>query len=1146
MERLIALVGHHLLVGLTAVSGFAATAEASSYTPVAPPRPLVEVLEELGRHYGVFFTYDAEALGAQEVDFSLQPGEQLTQAIERLLAVTDLDYDFYGDKYLVVYRATRRGERTAGRLKRKLQQLQRLEQGGELRLQRTDRPTGRQLSDLQQSIYGLEARSLVSGTVTDSEGEPLIGVSIQLSNQSVGTTTDVAGRFSLALPTDTAELRFSYIGYSPRIISVRRAQTLRVSLAAYQTELPAVLVVGYGTVRSQRTTGSVQQIDNDDYGQQAFSSPEQLLTGRVAGVQVIAANGEPGALQSVRIRGASSMNAGSEPLYVIDGMPVDNLPHLPGGLSPGRNPLNAINPKDIASISVLKDAAACAIYGSRAANGIILIETKRSQAATPGALEYDAWTSLSYPAEKLAVYGAEEYRDIVSRLAPQRVAELGSAQTDWQSAIFRAGHGQQHTLSYQYGTAQGGVRLSLGYLDQQSITAGARSQRANAAIYLRQEALARQLRLEGHLKLARVRDRFLDPKILEHAYLFDPTQPQRTGEGRWGGFREYDNDLAIKNPVAIAALTQDESRQFRSLGTLQSAFSPRSVPGLEARLHLGFDRTDGLRNYYAPAMLRTQYANRGEYRTARLEKTNLLWESFLNYQRYLTDIQSNVSFTGGYSFQWFQGHYPEQRLWEIQAYHFRFGHAPISGQQSANEQFAENKLVSFFGRGNYDWQDRYYLTASLRVDGSSRFSPTNRWATFPAIALAWRLSDEGFMRGRWSALNDLKLRAGWGLTGNQEIGDYQYLPTYTYGDKQVRYPFGEENIVTARPNAISTHLKWEQTSTLNLALEATLWQGRLQATVETYRSTTHDLLSRVIVPAGTNLSDIVLINSGSLTNRGWELSLQATPVKRTDRQWDISLTLARNHNRIISLGPSPDLNFQAISTGGINGGTGNTIQVYSVGHPLHAFYVFRHRRDAAGQPLVDGLDHNGDGRIDLADLYEDRNGDGRVDDGDKEPWQQPAPRLLAGLQSRLRYGRWGVQANLRAQTGNYVYNNIAALGGHYSRLLTEPALLNLPTTAERFGFFNAQYFSDVYIENAAFVRLDALTVDYTLPLRNDERRTNLRLYTTLQNLWTLTAYSGLDPEVGNVSGNPLLPRFGIDDNVFPRARTVLLGLQLEL
>lgn len=1144
MKGVVSLVGHSLLVIWTTATALAAPAVAAGPLLPSPPRPLVEVLEEVSRHYGVFFTYDAEIIGQQEVEFELRPDETLPTAIARLLSNTGLQFDFYGDKYLVVYRHTKRGERTAGKLRRKIQQLQRLEQGGDLRLQRSGRPAQEQLTDLQQSIYGLNTHPTAAGVVSDESGAPLIGVSIQLLGSPLGTVTDQLGRFQLGLPADTAALRFSYIGYQSRVLRVSARQPLQIQLAPGNTALPEVLVVGYGTVHSQRATASVQQIENDDYGRQASTAPDQLLLGRIAGVQVAASSGEPGAFQSVRIRGSSSMNASNEPLYVIDGMPVDNLPHIPGGLTPGRNPLNAINPSDIARISVLKDAAACAIYGSRAANGIILIETKKSGRQKTGELRYEAWSSLSRPGRPLEVFDAADYRELVKRIAPHRQAELGAQQTDWQSAIFRPASGQQHSLSYRKGTAHSGYRLSVGYLDQASITAGARTRRANASLYLQQGLWRQQLHVQGHLKLAQLYDRFLSPDILEHAYLFDPTQPIYASDNRWGGYFEYEQDLAIKNPLAIAKLTQDESRQFRALGTLQTTYSPSGVPGLQARLNLGYDRTDGLRNFFAPAALRSQYVSQGEYRAARQERTNLLWESYLDYRRQLVDIQSNLQLIGGYSFQWFQGHYPEQRLWEIQSSRYKFNHTPISGRQSASEQFSENKLASFFGRGNYDWRERYYLTASLRVDGSSRFSPSRRWATFPAVAAAWRISEEPFLHGRWPILTDLKVRAGWGLTGNQEIGDYQYLPTYTYGDKQVRYPFGDEYIVTARPNAISTHLKWEQTSSLNLALEATFWRGRLSTTLEWYRAKTQDLLSRVIVPAGTNLSDIVLINSGSLINRGWELSLQTQPIRQGKWQWDMALNLASNRNRISSLGPTPELNFQAISTGAINGGTGNTIQVNAVGYPLNAFYVFQHKRDANGRPLADNVDHNADGRIDLADIYEDRNGDGQVNDGDKQPWQQAAPRLLAGLQSRLSRGRWGLQASLRLQTGNYVYNNIAALGGYYDRLLTEPALLNAPRSIHQYGFHRAQYFSDVYVENAAFLRLDALAVDYRLPRRG--KRPALRLYSTLQNVFTLTSYTGLDPEVGNVSGNPLVPRFGIDDNVFPRAQTLVAGLELEL
>ena len=1134
-------------IAVLAIGLLATGATLSAGPPHGPlePRPLAAVLEELGRRYGVFFTYDAQLIAGTEVTFEVRPSEELATAVDRLLAGTGFHYEVYDSKYFVLYRATDRGQREANRLRRKIRQLERLENRGNSGVGRYDADPAAGFAPIERTLEELRAKNAVSGLVIDADGTPLVGVGVQLPGTPRGTVTDAAGRFELTLDEATTELDFSYVGYRNQRRSVWPGAKIRVQLRSAETELPEVLIVGYGTVDPIAATAAIGQVTGERLANDwAINAPNELLLGRVAGVQVLAANGEPGAFQSVRIRGASSMNASNEPLYVIDGIPVVNLPHTPEGMQPGRNPLNALNPADIERISVLKDAAASAIYGSRAANGVVLIETKKSKPGDPGRLSYDAWFSVAQPGQNLDVYEAAAYRELVANEAPHRLAELGSATTDWQAAIFHAALGRQHTLSYAQGGARTGYRVSVGYLDRESITQGAQTERYTATLYLQQQLLDRQLQLEGDIKLARLRDRFVAPDILEYAHSFDPTQPIYDSTSPWGGYFEYDNDILLKNPVAEAQLVQDESRNFRFLGHLRANYTPARLPGLTATLHLANDYSEGRRNRFSPAQLRAQYANRGEFQLADLSQDNHLWESYLSYRRTLPGSGVRVALTGGYTYQHFRGDYPEQVFLGIQTSRYEFGRVPVSDRQVSRDDYRENRLASFFGRANLEWRNRYYLTASWRTDGSSRFSPDNRWATFPAVSAAWRLTEENFLRQRPAWLSELKIRGGWGLTGNQEIGDYEFLPTFTYGDNRVRYPFGGRYIVTARPNAVSTSLKWEQTASGNLALDAEFFAGRLRTTLEAYRSTTRDLLSRIFVPAGSNLSNIILANVGSLRNQGLEFSADWAVSRRDNFRWELGLNLATNRNRIRSLGPTPELNFRAISAGGINGGVGNTIQVFEVGQPLNAFYVFQHLRDAQGRPLVDGVDHNGDGQIDLADIYADTNADGVVNDRDKRAWQQPSPTFFGGLQSRVQVHNWGLHLALRGQLGNYVYNNIAALGEPLERVRTEPVLLNLPRDGERAGFQTAQYFSDYYVENASFLRLDALTIDYTFLSPDQEPR--VRLYGTVQNVFTLTSYRGLDPEIGNVSGNPSEPRFGIDDRVFPRSRTFLVGVNLRL
>lgn len=1137
-----------IVLALIAAATFAPTpVGATEAWPVGSgstdPQPLAEILEALGQQFGVFFTYDVTLVADRETDFTMAEEEDLATAIERLLANTGLGYEAFGEKYFVLFENSRQGRRDVGKLRRNLRRIDRLEQRSHSELLRADAQPARRNTQLGEAANRLNDAAVVSGKVTDTDGVPLPGVTVRLGNGKKGVVTDSQGAFSVRLSALSETLNFSYVGFAEVTRTVRRGDRIELALTDQQTDLPEVLIIGYGVVRADELTSSIKRAEAAGQGALTVNSPQQWLQGRVAGVQVQGGNGEQGSFGSVRIRGASSMNASNEPLFVIDGMPVDNTPHVPGGFQPGRNPLNSLNPGDVESVTVLKDAAAGAIYGSRAANGVVLIETKKSRLYQAGQLTYDSWFGIDQPGRKLEVFDAAGYRELVREVAPWRLPELGEADTDWQATVLGTATSHQHTLSYAAGSEHKAYRISAGFLDRNSTIIGAGSRRLNLSANAQQQFWAGQLSIMADAKLTRMTDRFVAPSVLTYAYAFDPTQPVREEGNRWGGYFEYQNDLTIKNPLGEAAQVQDESRLWRLLAHVRTSYAPAFAPGLKATIYTGTDLTDGNRNLYAPLTVRYQYASGGEYRLARQQRRSRLWESYLNYDRRLSGDRLGVALTAGYTYQHSLADFPEEGYLGVENYDYAFGQRPSSTLRTLNGEFQENRLASFFGRGSFDWHHRYYLMASYRVDGSSRFSPANRWASFPAFSAAWRIGEEKWLANRPAWIGEMKLRAGWGVTGNQEIGDYQFLPTFTLGGNEVRFPFGDEYLLTARPNAVSDQLKWEQTTSTNLGLEWSFFGDRLALVAEAYHAVTTDLLSRVLVPAGSNLSDVVLTNVGSIRNRGLEFSADAKLIAGRDWSWQLSVNMATNQNRILTLGSAPDRNFRAISTGTISGGTGNTIQLHREGEPLNAFYVFAHKRDVNGQPLIDGVDHNGDGLTNLADIYEDRNEDGRVDDRDKRAYHQPAPRLFGGLQSRLTYRRWGVNVSLRAQTGNYVYNNTAAQSESYNRILAEPELLNLPLSIRRYGFRTPQYFSDVYIEDASFLRMDLLTVDYTVPRR--EGRWSPRLYVTVENVFTLTGYRGLDPEIGNVSGNPSVPRFGIDDLVFPRSRSFVTGLNIS-
>jgi TonB-linked SusC/RagA family outer membrane protein len=1107
--------------------------------------PLAELLEEIGLRFGVFFTYDASQIAEMEVEFKLDPEESLEETVERLLEKTALAYESYGEKYFVLFEDTKRGRRQSGKLRRKVRQLDRLEHHKQqASLIRGDTPLDQFVLQIQREQKRIEQRTL-RGIVLGEGEEPLIGVSIRVDGTNQGVVSAYDGSFTLVLPGEESLLTFSYLGYQMTQVAVTAGETVNVRLQQTRTDLPEVLIMGYGVVSAAEVTASISQINTNEvsyFG--ALQAPHQWLNGNVAGVQVLGGNEERGTFRSVRIRGGSSMNASNEPLYVIDGMPVDNSPNTPAGVNSGQSPLNALNPEDIAKITVLKDASGAAIYGSRAANGVILIETKKGQLYQSGSFSYNGWCSVAETANQVEVFDADGFRELVRQVAPSRANELGDANTDWQSTILRSALSQQHTLSYTAGSKVASYRASIGYLGRQSILTGVGHRRLTASINARRDFFGNQLTLTADAKLASIQDRYVNKRVVFNAYVFNPTLPVYDNNSPWGGYFEYANDETIKNPLSEINQVKDESRDQRLLSHLKLSYSPKSIQGLKATVYLGGDYTLGMRNSFAPASSRLQYANQGEFRSSRYHRANRLWESYLNYNHRYASDRLGMHLTAGYSYQHAVADFPKSFFQGIEGNDFTFGNLPAQPPVSTLVQYTENRLASFFGRGSFDLHHRYFLTASLRSDGSSRFSPGNRWATFPAVSAAWRISEEPFFANHLKLVSDLKLRLGWGLTGNQEIGDFLYLPTYTLGGATVQYPFGEDYLITARPNAISSQLKWEQTSSFNLALEAGFINDRIQTIIEVYEAKTKDLLSRILVPAGSNLSDVVLTNVGSILNRGVEFTLNAKVIAGRKFNWSLGFNIATNHNQILSLGSTPNNNFQAISTGTISGAAGNTIQIYQAGHPLQSFYVFSHLRDANGNPLRDGVDHNLDGQTDLADIYSDLNDDGTVNDLDKRAFGQPAPKVFGGIQSRWHYGKFGLQTSLRFQAGNYVYNNPAADGENLKRILVEREILNMPVTVLDNGFRQPQYFSDYYVEDASFFRMDAITVDYSR--KATTKKPGLRIYLSLQNVFTLTGYRGLDPEVGNVSGNPNIPRYGIDDTVYPRSRTWLAGLGLNL
>ena len=1002
----------------------------------------------------------------------------------------------------------------------------------------------------------------ITGKVTDGgDGQPLPGVNILIKGTSRGSVTGIDGSFTLNAEASDV-LVFSFIGYVTQEITIGNQTTIDVTLQPDIANLSEVVVVGYGTQEKSDVTGVVSTVDPESFNKGAIVSPDQLISGKIAGVQITPNTGAPGGQSSIRIRGGTSIGASNEPLYVIDGVPIDNSPHNPSDFSSGRNPLNFLNPNDIASFTVLKDASAAAIYGSRAANGVIIITTKKGGAGDAGRITYDGYFSVANSTGEPDMLSTGEFRQAVNERAPGNAALLGSANTDWYDEILQTATGQSHNISFSSGNDRMGFRASVGYQDLEGILKTSNTERLSLALSYNQRLLNDRLHINANIKGSQTNDQFAPGSpsnpggVVGSAISLDPTQPIMDSEGRYWEWRRTNGELvtlAPGNPVAELALTQDFGESFRSIGNIQFDYDLKDViPGLSANLNLGYDVSTGERKRFLPTTLRSQViGNNGEVRMENFTRKSGLLEIYGNYKKEFKNINSKIDFTAGYSYQNFNNSFPGFLGQDLSYDFFSFDNPVVANEVQVFNSVIENRLISFFGRLNYDLMGKYLLTLSLRRDGSSRFNPSDQWGTFPSAAFAWRVMDEGFMQNAPSFLSDLKLRVGYGVNGNQEIGDYKYLLTYTAGDNRTRYQFGDSYVFTIRPNGYDENLKWEETTSYNIGIDFGLFENRLNGSIEYYEKKTKDLLSEITVPAGAHLTNVILTNLGELENKGVELQLNSTVMDKEDFGWDLGFNAAYNKNKILSLTNDEDPNFIGIARGGISGGVGNTVQIISVGEALDAFYVYKHILGSDGMPLPDRdvngnlIDHNGDGETNDADLYEDINGDGMVNDQDRRIYKKPSPDVTLGLTSQMNYKNFDLSFTLRASLGNYVYNNVASNYGNYNRITGNNEFVTNPhASVLETNFVNPQYFSDYYVENASFLKMDNLTVGYTI--NNASNNMRFRVYGTVQNLFVITDYSGLDPEVGNASSSSATPRMGIDDNIYPRARTFILGVSIGL
>lgn len=967
------------------------------------------------------------------------------------------------------------------------------------------------------SLFAFAQNKVVSGRITDASGNGLPGVSVTVKGTSRGTTTDASGSYSIAVPESANTLVVSSVGYERREIPIS-GTSVNITLQTSASNLSEVVVIGYGTARKRDLTGSVASVTSKDFQKGTITTPEQLIAGKVAGVSIISNSGRPGAGSTIRIRGGSSLIASNDPLIVVDGVPLDQ-----GSIRGVASPLSTINPNDIESFSILKDASAAAIYGSRAANGVILITTKKGKS---GAFKVNFSTnnSVSHNTKTVALLNGDQVRQLVSQYGNAlQKSQVGTANTDWQDVIYQTAFASDNNISLTGGIKKLPYRLTLGYLDQTGVLKTDHLQRYSGALSLNPSFFDNHLRVDMNVKGSWQPTRFAADAI-GAALNFDPTQPVYSNDKRYGGYfewREKNGDLMLNrpnNPLGLLEQTFDKATPRRAIANAQFDYKFHFLPELRANLNLGYDASKTTERYFVPDSAAVNYRQGGLLRNRTQTKNNSLLDFYLNYLKDISSINSRVDATVGYSYSNFQ-----TKNYSYRDYKANGDTIPQTTAPTFPFDIPENTLLSYFARLNYTFHDKYILTATVRRDGSSRFSKENRWGTFPALAFAWNIKRESFLKNS-QTFTDLKLRLGWGVTGQQEgIGLYDYIPRYGLGGMSSAYPLGNTYYQSYGPFGYNSNLKWEQTEAYNAGLDYSFAGGRINGSVDVYLKKTKDLLNTVPQPTGTNFSAYITANIGSMENKGVEFNLNVQPIRNTDVTWDVNFNATYNKNTITNLTVIPDdPTYAGVLTGSADAVNG-FVQIHSVGYPKNSFYLYHQVYDANGNP-IEGL-------------FEDVNRDGIINDKDRYRGHSADPNLFFGLSSNATYKNWNAGFVMRANFNNYVYNNIFSNRGRLNQVLGNYTLGNASVNYldTRFvGNADLSPMSDYYVANASFLRMDNLYVGYDFG-KVYHSRVNLRVNAVVQNVFVITNYKGLDPEISN----------GIDRNNYPRPRTYTLGINLD-
>lgn len=969
----------------------------------------------------------------------------------------------------------------------------------------------------------------ISGSVYDTFGVPVLGASVIITGTQKGAITDIDGKFSVDCQAG-ATLRISYIGFKTQEVAARQGMRITLEENVISDDF-GVVVIGYGSARKSDVTGSIAMLSTDPKTKGFAPNANDLLVGKIAGVSVISGGGAATDGASIRVRGGSSLLASNDPLIIVDGVYFDN-----GGIGGVGNGLSVIAPNDIESFTVLKDASATAIYGSRASNGVILVTTKKGQAGKI-TLSYDGNVSVSTRKNSVDVLNGDEYRDFIhgtfAGLSNQDevYAKLGDANTDWQKEIFRSAISTEHNVA-----AAGSIgkvlpfRLSLDFTDNNGILKTDHMERYTANLMLTPTFFDNHLKVTLNGKGMYIKSNFANRTAIGSAVMMDPTHPVYDAESKYGGYWSWVGadgnilNVATKNPVSMLEAYDDHANATRFIGSAQVEYNAFYVPGLKVNMDATIDASHSSGNTSAP-FDSPSYANflgfNNDYTNTR---TNTMFDLYATYATDIEPINSHFDIMAGYQWQHYWARNYNNTTSQFQ-YDDNGNLEPVPSAINENTSETEHYIVSFFGRMNYSYADKYLLTFTLRDDGSSRFGPGNKYGLFPSLALAWRLTEESFMQNQ-DVFNNLKLRLGWGLTGQQDInqGDYPYLGSYSYGISNASsYYRNGQWIQLLQPNAYNPDLKWETTRTYNVGVDMGFANGRVNASLDYYYRKTYNLINvEAQVAAGTNFAEYVVSNIGSMSNTGVELQLNTVPVRTKDWTWELNGNVAFNKSKILQLSNGDaSTSMRRFDTTGGDGGF--QLKAHAVGHEPGMYYVYEQVYDTNGK-AIEGS-------------YVDRNDDGLVNEGDMYLRHSAEPRLLYGISSKLQYKGWDFSVAGHGSLGNYNYNAVAANDAELApaRLYANEFLINVTRSAFDTNFQTKKVLSDYYVQNASFFRIDNITLGYSFKNILNSKLGG-RVYATVQNPLVFTPYKGLDPEISN----------GEDTNFYPRPLTMLFGLSLNL